>query len=186
MIFDRAVEADPISPRAPYQAAGILIQFYTQSRTLLDVDILTEAMEYARVAQRRNPAAFKPWRRMSEINLLLSERAGENQRHDYIQAAYDNLHQVALRYPGSGKTHYAMGALAEELGLLDQAIQHYQAAVWIEDLYRQQFKVMYPEQERVISRLGNLSYEDAKKRIEQLGRQLEDEMEEADETMNRI
>ncbi|MHC5082862.1 MAG: O-antigen ligase family protein [Planctomycetota bacterium] len=182
-IFQNAVEADLLSPRAPYKAAGLLVQFYKQSRIEPDVELLHRAAEYVQIAQHRNPAGFKPWRLQSEINLLLSEQAGENQNMIYLEAAYENLKQASGRYPGSGKTYYAMGALAEEIGLFSEAMQHYQAAVWIEDLYREQFKIMYPEQERVISRLGNINYETAKEKIQRLQQQLEDETTEGTETL---
>jgi hypothetical protein len=47
--------------------------------------------------------------------------------------------------------------VAEKLGRNDIALNHYQAAVDIEDAYRTQFRIMYPERKTVISRLGNAS-----------------------------
>jgi hypothetical protein len=41
-------------------------------------------------------------------------------------------------------------------------------AVDIEDAYRAQFRIMYPERETPISRLGETDYTDAKAKIQEL------------------
>ncbi|MHC4783052.1 MAG: hypothetical protein ACYTE0_08380, partial [Planctomycetota bacterium] len=58
--------------------------------------------------------------------------------------------------------------IAEQLGRNDAALKHYQTAVDIEDAYRAQFRIMYPERKTVISRLGNATYTEAKSKISEL------------------
>ena len=82
--------------------------------------------------------------------------------------AFDDLGQAVNRYLGSGKLHYLLANVAEQLKRETIALCHYQIAVEIEDAYRGQFRIMYPERETVISRLGDTAYTDAKVRIEEL------------------
>ena len=53
---------------------------------------------------------------------------------------------------------------AEKLGKNSLALENYKKAVHIEDTYRRQFKVMYPDRE-IFSRLGQENYDRAKQRI---------------------
>ena len=60
--------------------------------------------------------------------------------------------------PRSAKT-------AEKLGKNQIAIKHYRRAIEIEDNYRRQFEIMYPNKDTFISRLGKEKYSFAKQRI---------------------
>ncbi|MHC4526110.1 MAG: hypothetical protein ACYSU8_11355, partial [Planctomycetota bacterium] len=91
-----------------------------------------------------------------------------------LQKAFDDLQQAIARYPGSGKLHSLLANVAEQLGRPEIALCHYQTAVEIEDAYREQFKIMYPERETIISRLGETAYTDAKAKIEELQKQIEE------------
>ena len=57
------------------------------------------------------------------------------------------------------------------LGKNDIAINQYEAAIDIEDEYRDQFREMYPEREEVVSRLGDKKYQFAKNRLKDLAKQ---------------
>ncbi|HIJ54424.1 MAG TPA: hypothetical protein HPP66_14935 [Planctomycetes bacterium] len=48
------------------------------------------------------------------------------------------------------------------------ALEHYKKAVMIEDKYRRQFQRMYPERDKIVSRLGEEKYRKAKQQIENL------------------
>jgi len=58
--------------------------------------------------------------------------------------------------------------LAEELGRPEQAVRYLEAALDIEQRYRQQFQIMYPNQPEIISRLGPGRYEDLLERLNRL------------------
>ena len=82
--------------------------------------------------------------------------------------AFDDFQQAVNRYPGSDKLHFYLAGVAEKLNRLDVALCHYQMAVDVEDAYRAQFRIMYPERKTVISRLGNANYDEAKAKIKEL------------------
>ena len=68
--------------------------------------------------------------------------------------------------------HYTLGMIAEELQRPRQALAHFQNAVEIEEAYRLQFKVMYPDRKPVVSRMGHTAYTTAKAKIGELQKQL--------------
>ena len=74
--------------------------------------------------------------------------------------------------PGSDRMHYTLGMVAEELQQPQQALAHFQKAVEIEEAYRSQFKIMYPDRKPVVSRIGHTAYTTATAKIEELQKQL--------------
>ncbi|MCJ7692073.1 MAG: hypothetical protein MUO22_01490, partial [Sedimentisphaerales bacterium] len=60
-----------------------------------------------------------------------------------------------------------MAQIAEKLNETDIALAQYKKAIEIEDAYRNQFRIMYPDR-KVFSRLGELKYQNAKQKITQL------------------
>ncbi len=165
-LIETALTADSLSARTAYKAAGMFRQAYQQQRINKNKRFLEKASDFARIAAARNPADFKPWRMLSEIEILLAEQAEGKQKEKHLQAAFDDLQQAIARYPGSGKLHYALASIAEQLSQNDAALTHYRMAVEIEDAYRVQFRIMYPDRKTIISRLGNTAYTEAKSKIE--------------------
>jgi hypothetical protein len=172
-LIESAIAADSLSFKTAYQAGGMFCQAYQQQGIVKDKRFLEKAAEWAHIAAQRNPANFKPWRLLGRINVLFAEQAEGGQKEQYLQNAFGDLQQAIVCYPGSGKLHYNLANVAEQLGRNDDALAHYSRAVQIEDAYRAQFRVMYPERETVISRLGNTPYENAKANIEKLKKPLE-------------
>ncbi len=166
-LIDKAIVADPLSPKTAYAVAGMFTQTYRTQRTK-EVRFLSKALDYAQTAARRNPADFKPCRLQGEIYTLLAEQAAGQQKDEYLKRSCEAFTLALGRYPGADRIHYALAKVAEQLNEYDTALEHYQRAVEIEDAYRAQFRVMYPDRQTVISRLGNAAYEDAKKKIETL------------------
>ena len=149
-----------------YKSAGMFKQTYQQQRINKDKRFLEKAADFAHIAAARNSADFKPWRLLAQINVLFAEQAEGQQKQKYLQMAFDDLQQAVNRYPGSGKLHYLLANIAEQLDRNDIALCHYHTAVDIENAYRTQFRIMYPDRETVISRLGNAAYTEAKSKIE--------------------
>ncbi len=167
-LIETAIAADRLSSKTAYKSASMFKQTYQQQRINKDGRFLDRGLEFAHIAAARNPADFKPWRLLAKIELLLAEQAEGNQKQKYLKMAFDDIEQAVLRYPGSGKLHYDLATVAEQLSRNDTALTHYLTAVEIEDAYRAQFRIMYPERKTVISRLGNENYTQAKFKIKQL------------------
>lgn len=172
-LTDKAVAADTLSAKTPFRAANMLTQVF-QSRGVNDQSFLDQAAKFADIAIQRSPADFKHWRLRAKINVIRSEQTEGKTKETSLQKAFDDLQQAIARYPGSGKLHSLLANVAEQLGRDDVALCHYQTAVDIEDAYREQFKIMYPDRETVISRLGETAYTDAKAKIEELQKQIEE------------
>lgn len=169
-----ALAADVLSSDVAYDVVGMLMGAYSSQNPLgQDSSLLEKMSMYAEIAQQRNPVSFKSWRLESDIYLLLAERTKDDEQIDFLQKAYDALLEARDRYPGSDKIHYGLGMVAEELGYWEKALSHFRTAVDIEQLYQAQFKVMYPDREPVVSRLGNTAYTIAKAKIEELQKKLQ-------------
>ncbi len=164
-LIETAIAADRLSSKTAYKSAGLFKQTYQQQRINKDSRFLEKGLEFAHIAAVRNPADFKPWRLLAQIELLLAEQAEGNLKQKCLKMAFDDFEQAILRYPGSGKLHYDLATVAGQLKRPAVALCHYQMAVDIEDAYRAQFWVMYPERKTVISRLGNAAYAEAKLKI---------------------
>ena len=164
-LIETAIASDSLSSKTAYKSAGLFKQTYQQQRINKDKRFLERAADFSRVAATRSPADFKPWRLLGEIEILLAEQAEGEQKQKHLQMAFDNIQQAVNRYPGSGKLHYNLATVAEQLNRLGIALTHYRTAVEIEDAYRVQFQIMYPERKTIISRLGNTAYTHAKSKI---------------------
>ena len=86
------------------------------------------------------------------------------------QKAYDAYLRAAALYPGCERIWFELAQTAEQIGKPGLALCHYTKAVEIEDAYRQQFRQMYPDREKIVSRLGDKEYQLAQKRIEELSK----------------
>jgi hypothetical protein len=153
-LLDDAAAADPLSPAALNLSGRLYLQeseFPRAPRTAL----LEKAVECFERAVAVNPADYK---NHEKAGIALA-RLGQNQR------AYDWYLKAAERYPGCGRLHFHLGRLAERLAEPDVARQHYREAVRIEDAFRDQFRIMYPQRETVVSRLGQENYQLAQQRI---------------------
>ena len=167
-LIETAIAADMLSAQTAYRAAGLFKQTYQQQRINKNKRFLEKGLDFAHIAAARNPADFKPWRLLGQIQVLLAEQAEGEQKGKYLQMAFADLQQAIARYPGSGKLHYNLALVAEQLNRLEIALCHYKIAVEIEDAYRVQFWVMYPERKTVISRLGEMNYAEAKSKVDAL------------------
>ncbi len=173
-LLDHAIAADPLAPNTAYNAAGMLMQTYNHQRPLAkDPALLEKASRYAAIAQRRNRHYFKPYRLQSDIALVRAAAVEDEDRQRHLQNAYDYLLAAARHYPGSGRIHFGLGQMAEQLNQPEKALNHYEQAVAIEEAYQAQFQIMYPDRDPVISRLGNRATTIAGARIKELRKALE-------------
>lgn len=162
--FDRAHEAleaastaDPLSATAANTNGRLYLQQCEAAKSKRS-DLLDKAIQCLRRAIDANPADYKSYEK-------LAQAYAQGQRW---QDAYDWYLKAVARYPGSERLWFRLGQTAEQLGQPDAALGHYERAVRVEEAYQQQFHRMYPDREKVISRLGEKDLATARRRIEEL------------------
>ena len=164
--FEQAVAADTLSPDAAITAARVLL---SNRAALADPALLRNARTFVETAIARSPADPRPRRLLGDILLATAERNDDIAEKKTLQdEAYRALQGAVRLYPGSDALNYRLGVLADDLNRPDEAVAYLEAALDIEIRYREQFRVMYPTQEEVISRLGPTVYADLLARLARL------------------
>lgn len=161
-----AADDDTLSPR-PLSLNGRLYlqRFYSSGPK--QIDLLRRSEKCLLEAIERNRADFKNFERLSGVYTLLAETSGGQEKTDYLKRAFDNALLAIECYPGCGRLRIELAKIAEQLSKTNLAIEQYKKAIEIEDSYRSQFQLMYPDR-KIFSRLGEEEYKNAKQRIEQL------------------
>lgn len=166
-LLDKAAEDDPLSP-TPLSLNGRLYLHHFQLSGGRDKDLLLNAQECFRAAIQRNRQNFKSFEQLAEVYAQLAEITTQQEKTGYLNEALHTFKLAVERYPGCDRLRFKLAKVAEQLGKTDIAIEQYKEAVRIEDSYRAQFRIMYPERKEIISRLGQDNYQFALKRIEEL------------------
>jgi len=164
-LLDAAAEDDPLDPKAPLLNGRIYLDqfgFVTPEQPQL----LLSAEQSLFVAAQRNPADYRSFDRLFEVYTTLAQTVPQ-QRDELMSKAFESSLAAVELYPGSAEICLRVASAAEQLGKTDTALEYYKKAVAIEDGFREQFRLMYPNRE-VFSRLGEEKYALAKKRIEML------------------
>ena len=90
-------------------------------------------------------------------------------RHaDLLGKAIDAAEDAIELYPGCGRLHFNLARIAEKMDKTKTAVEHYEKAIDIENQYRSQFRTMYPEREKIVSRLDKEKYQTAIDRVKEL------------------
>ena len=118
----------------------------------------------------RDSADFKNFEKLTVVYDNFAKLTPHKKDH-WLEKAYNSAKEAVKRYPGSGRLRIKLAKIAEQLGKTDVAIKHYEEAIDIENKYRDQFKIMYPERQEIVSRLGEEKYQSAKQRIKHLSEQ---------------
>jgi O-antigen ligase len=152
-LLDKAAEDDRLDPTALNLNGRLYLQHYSET---LDAQpaLLKKAETCFLAAIARDKADFKNYEKLSEVYNLLGR----------TQKAHDWCFKATQLYPGSGRLHFELAQISEKLHKNNNAVQQYRKAVEIEDSYRLQFQIMYPERQ-IFSRLGEEKYNSAKRRI---------------------
>ena len=154
-----AGEYDRLNPSALNLNGRLYLQHYSATGEKSAAGgLLKKAEDCFREAIERNKADYKNYEKLSTVYELL----GQNQE------AYDWCLKATQLYPGSGQLQFKLAQIAEKLGKTDTAVEQYKKTVEIEDKYRHQFKTIYPEREKIVSRLGEEKYQFAIKRVKEL------------------
>jgi len=163
-LLDSAAEDDSLSPTALSLNGRLYLHHF--KLTPNNRDLLLQSERCLRAAIERNSAAFKNFERLTEVYVLLAEISTQEEKNDLLKKAFDKaLFAVEHRYPGCARLRIELAKIAELLGKTDVAIKQYKEAIDIEDEYRAQFKEMYPEREKIVSRLGEEKYQYAKQQL---------------------
>ncbi|MBN1508144.1 MAG: O-antigen ligase family protein [Sedimentisphaerales bacterium] len=158
--LDAATVADPLSSAPANLNGRLYLQQYEMAKQK-SPELIDKAVQCLRQAIRTNPADYKNYEKLAQT---YSQSRQWQDAHDwYLQA-------VEL-YPGCERLWFRLGQTAEQLGETEAALTYYTKAVEVEESYQQQFRRMYPEREKVISRLGEEDFALARNRISQLSGQ---------------
>jgi tetratricopeptide (TPR) repeat protein len=157
--LETAVRADRLSPVAANFNGILYLQQFERTQGKQPA-LLEEAARCFGEAIERDPADYKNHEKLATVY----GRLGQPQK------AYEWYIEAAGLYPGCERIWFEMAQAAEQIGKTGLALCHYTKAVEIEDSYRQQFRQMYPDREKIVSRLGDKEYQHAKRRIEELSK----------------
>ena len=161
-LLDSAFAADPLSAVPPNLNGRLYVQQYQQAGQKRP-DLLEKAVRCFRKAIDTSPADYKSYERLAQAYSAMKQ----------WQQACEWYGRAAELYPGCERLWFKLAQAAEQLGRTDAALAGYAKAVDIEESYQQQFRRMYPDREKVISRLGDEDLAIAKKRIAELSGQME-------------
>jgi O-antigen ligase len=166
----QAAEQDPLDPTALNLNGRLYLQHYNETPNAQSALLKkAEACFFAAIA--RDNADFKNYEKLSEVYTLLAKNSPKQEKIDWLNYAIDSLWSAVERYPTSDRLRFELAEIAEQLDKTDIAVAQYEKAVEIEDAYRNQFKIMYPNKE-IFSRLGEEKYKNAKQRIKYLSERL--------------
>ena len=168
-LLNTAAEDDSLSPAALSLNGRVYLHHFelTQSRNR---DLLAGAEVSLLGAINRDIADFKNFEKLTVVYDNFAKLTPHKKDH-WLEKAYNSAKEAVKRYPGSGRLRIELAKIAEQLGKTDVAIKRYEEAIDIEDKYRDQFKIMYPERQEIVSRLGEEKYKNAKQRIKHLSEQ---------------
>ncbi|GAH17552.1 unnamed protein product, partial [marine sediment metagenome] len=171
-LLDIAAEDDLLSPTALSLNGRLYLHHFqvTPRAPLGDAlrrnrDLLLQAEKCLRAAIERNSAAFKNYERLTEVYLLLAEISTQQEKIDWLNEAFEIASLAVEHYPGCARLRVELAKIAERLGKTGIAASQYEQAIDIEDSYRDQFRQMYPEREKIVSRVGEEKYQFAKQRL---------------------
>jgi O-antigen ligase len=157
--LEAAMRSDPLSPVAANFNGRLYLQQCEHTHGKQPA-LLEAAARCFGEAIERNPADYKNYEKLATVY----GRLGQPKK------AYEWYLKAAGLYPGCERIWFELAQTAEQIGKTGLALCHYTKTVEIEDSYRQQFRQMYPDREKVVSRLGDKEYQHAKRRIEELSK----------------
>jgi hypothetical protein len=168
-LLDTAASDDQLSP-TPLSLNGKLYLHQFQTSQTKTPNLLLQAERCLQTAINRNNADFKNFERLTEVYNLLAEISKPGEKTDWLNKAFDSAQLAVGRYTGCERLHFELAKIAEQLQKTDLAREEYKQAIEIEDSFRSQFKMMYPNRE-IVSRLGEDKYQLATERIKALKKQ---------------
>jgi O-antigen ligase len=166
-LLRKAAGDDVLSFSALYLNSGIYMSQY-EMMSNKNRNLLLSAESCLKDAIKRNNVEFKNFERLTDVYRTLAETSTGREKNHWLDKAFEAASQAVERYPGCGRLHFKLAAIADQMSKTEIAIEHYAKAVEIEDKYRAQFKQLYPEHKDVVSRIDNKDYKYAKERMAKL------------------
>ncbi|MHC4741332.1 MAG: O-antigen ligase family protein [Planctomycetota bacterium] len=166
-ILDSASSADALSPVAATLDARLHIQTF-QLGQKQNPELLLVAEESLLLAISRNSVEYKNYERLTDAYVMLSESDLPSKGESWLKKALESASAAVERYPGCARLRVALARIAEQEGNIELAIEQYEKTIEIEDAYQRQFRMIYPEREDVVSRVGEDKYFFAKDRLKAL------------------
>ncbi|MBA7590322.1 hypothetical protein ES708_32437 [subsurface metagenome] len=164
-LLTAAAKDDPLSSAPSLLNGRLYLQRFLESQPGQS-NLLQKSQEHLRDAIKRNKADFENFERLTEVYNQWAE-VSTQKRADLLTKAFGSASRAVELYPGVGRLRIKLAKIAEKLGKTDFALQQYKKAVEIEDAYRHQFRIMYPDRE-IFSRLGEEKYKNAKQRLKSI------------------
>jgi tetratricopeptide (TPR) repeat protein len=160
VLLSEAAEDDPIDQTALNINGRLYLQQYDQmaEKNTHDEVLLKKAEQSFLWAIERDKDDFKNYEKLTTIYDLSNQ----------TQKAYDWCLKALQLYPGLDRLNFKLAQIADQLGNTDVAIKQYKKVIEIEDSYRRQFQMIYPERKEIVSRLGEEKYQFAIKRVKEL------------------
>lgn len=135
--------------------------------TLKHEGLLLSAEQDSLAAAERNRVDYKNFERLADVYMLFAENSIEQERAKWLDKAYESAGRAVELFPGSSRLTFKLAQIAEKSGKRAVAVENYKRAVNIENRFRDQFRMMYPEDD-VLSRLGQGEYDLAQQQIKVL------------------
>jgi len=162
----KAAGYDKLSPQPSLSSGKLYLQtldYYGSKKE----EILKLAEVSLLKAINRNPADYKSYQRLSNVYANLAKISTGQERQKFKDISFASLEQSVAKYPSSAKLRISLAIAAEDMDKIDIAIENYKKAVDIEQAYRKQFAIMYPDR-KLFSRLGEEKFQLAKQRVQEL------------------
>ena len=173
-LLAQAAKDDLLDPRPMNLRGRLLLQLYEQpgknrfdKLTVEQPALLQQAADCFDEAIARDKADYRNYQKLSTVYTLLAESSAGEKKTAWLDKAFSKMYLAIEHYPGSETLHLELAKIAEQLGKNKFAVEHYQAAIDIEDNYRSFFKQEYPGTEP-FDRLGKDNYEFAKEHLKKL------------------
>jgi O-antigen ligase len=163
-----AAKDDPLSPTPSLLNGRLYLQRFLESQPG-QIDLLKKSEKNLHEAVKRNKVDSESFEHLGDVYNQWAEVSTPD-RNRLLTDALGNFGHAVVLYPGDARLRIKLAEIAEKSGKTSFALQQYKKAVEIEDAYRQQFRIMYPDRE-VFSRLGEEKYQFAKQRLKFLSGQ---------------
>jgi O-antigen ligase/tetratricopeptide (TPR) repeat protein len=169
-LLDKAADYDPLSATASFMNGRLYLHHF-ETTGGRNPDLLLQAEKHLQTAIQRNKQSFKYFEHLAQVYSLLAEISPGQDKEKYLDKAFQIMSLAIERYPGCERLRFKLAQIAEQLGKTDIAVEEYKEAIRMEDSYRAQFRIMYPERKEVVSRLGQEKYAFALTRIKDLSKE---------------
>jgi len=164
--FIAAAKDDPLNPTPLNLDSKLLLQRSSELPPSQQTDLLLGAEKSLLQAVNRNSADYKKFEQLTEIYILLA-KASPQKEVAWLTKAFDSAALAVDRYLGCARLRFQLAQIAERLGKTDTTVEQYAKAIEIEDGFRKQFQIMYPDR-KIVSPFDEEDYQLAKEKLKSL------------------